>query len=285
MAEKVVPNDNQNNGNILPKNTTLFNQVGGHDFTNGSIGILKENSGCILKPIINAIKGKKEIGFYENLSVRNNAVHTELKSFVPKYLGTVDLKVNDKVVTFIRLEDLTDEFLKPCVMDVKMGAQTWEPNCPKNKQIAEDAKYIESKRDFGFCIPGFIVHSPTSNRCLKFGKDFGRNLNKTTLPAALKTFLNADNGLNENLVLTFLKKLERIKRWFETQKNYAFYSSSILLVYDADGLTSKSTVDDSMVKAVMIDFAHVVEDTNVLDLNYLNGLKNLIEIFRSFLAT
>lgn len=104
-------------------------------------------------------------------------------------------------------------------------------------------------------------------------------------PPALKTFLNADNGLNENLVLTFLKKLERIKRWFETQKNYAFYSSSILLVYDADGLTSKSTVDDSMVKAVMIDFAHVVEDTNVLDLNYLNGLKNLIEIFRSFLAT
>lgn len=50
---------------------------------------------------------------------------------------------------------------------------------------------------------------------------------------AFRLFLNADTGLNRQLITSILTNLWAIQRWMQTQKTFRFFSSSILIVYDA----------------------------------------------------
>lgn len=97
-----------------------------------------------------------------------------------------------------------------------------------------------------------------------------------------KTFLNFNSGLLgiEKLVQNFTTKLDNIRRYFQTQKHYHFYSSSILLAYDAETLTNdKDTYP--LLRVSLIDFAHVTPADGQIDLNYLQGITNLWTLFRT----
>lgn len=51
--------------------------------------------------------------------------------------------------------------------------------------------------------------------------------------SALKLYLNADSGLSRQLITSILTQLWNIQKWMHSQKVFQFYSSSILIVYDA----------------------------------------------------
>lgn len=44
--------------------------------------------------------------------------------------------------------------------------------------ISLQKKYQECKRDLAFSIPGFQVHHISARKVMKFGKEFGKSLNK-----------------------------------------------------------------------------------------------------------
>lgn len=50
---------------------------------------------------------------------------------------------------------------------------------------------------------------------------------------ALRVFLNADSGLNRQLITSILTSLWAIQKFMRTQTIFQFFSSSILIVYDA----------------------------------------------------
>lgn len=43
---------------------------------------------------------------------------------------------------FIVLNDITRAMKKPCVMDVKIGLQTWEPGCSEKKRKDENVTIL-----------------------------------------------------------------------------------------------------------------------------------------------
>lgn len=97
-----------------------------------------------------------------------------------------------------------------------------------------------------------------------------------------KTFLNFNSGYlgQEKLVRSFTAQLDHIRRYFLTQKHYHFYSSSVLLAYDAETLTN--TDDDyPLIRVSLIDFAHVTPANGQVDRNYLQGITNLWTLFRT----
>lgn len=97
-----------------------------------------------------------------------------------------------------------------------------------------------------------------------------------------KTFLNFNSGYLglEKLVQSFTAQLDVIRRYFQTQNHYHFYSSSVLLVYDAATLSNDG---DSypLIRISLIDFAHVTPANGQVDLNYLQGITNLWTLFRT----
>ncbi|XP_069682869.1 inositol polyphosphate multikinase isoform X1 [Periplaneta americana] len=229
------PGDANQNSSFPPNTIPLENQVAGHSFGDGkdTLGMLKHKDGYVLKPIEKPLYGEREIKFYQDLQRATDPVSVELRKLVPKFLGTTTLKINERDVKFIILDNVANEFAEPCIMDIKIGRQTWDPEATLEKRRNEDQKYSECKQDLGFCIPGFQVHRITTGKVLKLGKDYGKKLNKTTVRDALKLYLNSDSGLNRQMMLQFLAVLWRILRWCRTQRKFRFYSSSLLLVYDA----------------------------------------------------
>jgi hypothetical protein len=60
---------------------------------------------------------------------------------------------------------------------------------------------------------------------------------------------------------------------FKTQRNYHFFSSSILLLYE-------SCSDDAHPSVKMVDFAHVFTGPDGVDENFMKGLDSLLNILQ-----
>ena len=88
---------------VFPAGTMpLETQVAGHIFQPGTnlIGMLKDKSdGSVLKPLGKPVCGVREIAFYESIQNPCNPDLRILKNFVPTYLGTVKMKLNNREVS------------------------------------------------------------------------------------------------------------------------------------------------------------------------------------------
>lgn len=282
--------DQQASGS-LPDIQRFEYQVAGHKTDDsGYSGLLKHKDGYVLKPIPKSPQGDNEIAFYER--VKNDVELHSLQKFIPEYFGYTFLNINNADIRFLKLQDITSECVKPCVMDVKIGKQTWEPFAPLSKRKSEDAKYTISKLEFGFCIPGYHVIDIFSGLVTKFGKEEGKKLGRETTIEALKQFFNYPCGVSSIILKHITSQMADLLDWWNSQKVIHVYSSSLLLVYDAGKLKEmvsgtvkreELAADGSWVKIRMIDFAHVVPAYGAKDENYISGLSNLIAILKSIM--
>lgn len=316
----------------LPSGTILLaHQVAGHVCEEGkdTIGILQDHRqpGTILKAANKPVCGQREIAFYQRIQAagRNDTnghrTHSagswqQLRQLTPQFHGIVTLPVAERNVDFVRLQDLTDSMLEPCVMDVKIGARTWDPMATQEKIDAERQKYSDCKQTLGFCIPGFqvfdVVRTSLSTdgrtNVRRYGKEFGKSLNPHNLRDALLDFLNASDDAARTvhlpLLLEILDGLAAIRRWATTQNQLRLYSSSILLAYDAAVLRRRPSTASAPIgklpgadvrlrtQVKMIDFAHAFDvelcadsREDALDRNYADGVTSLMGIFEGLLPT
>ncbi|XP_062558675.1 inositol polyphosphate multikinase [Armigeres subalbatus] len=215
----------------------MEHQIAGHAFfdTTDSVGLLKSlDDASVLKPAGKVLCGLREIKFYEQ--VQSATTETDLlplKDVIPRFLGHTKLPVDGKLLEFIKLSDLTHGMHEPCIMDVKIGCRTWDPQASEEKRRAEESKYQACKQNYGFCIPGFQVYSIANGRRMRYGKDYGKKLTEVTAKDAFRKFLNFDSGLCRQLLMQFLSDLWTIQKWARTQTTFRLYASSVLLVYDA----------------------------------------------------
>ena len=220
--------------------TTLESQVAGHsiDEKRHTIGMLRRQDGRVLKPVVKPLLGKREIAFYESLQASEDPVMLQLKNYVPRYYGTTELPIFGRPVTFLTLKDITDGMAEPCVMDIKIGRRTWDPLATPQKKATEELKYAESKRTYGFCITGFQVYCLSSGQLRKFGKHYGKTLDAKGVVEALKMFLNIspERPPCRHLIVQLLSFLWKILLFFRIQRLFRFYSSSLLVAYDAKRL-------------------------------------------------
>ncbi|KAL1115001.1 hypothetical protein AAG570_007824, partial [Ranatra chinensis] len=251
-------------------------------------GVLKHPDGFLLKPIYKEILGASEVSFYQAVAnSRNNEPLYAIKCFLPKYFGTTVAKINMKEIKFLKLEDVSEGLIKPCVMDVKIGARTWDPNASAIKREIEEGKYASCKKTFGFCVPGYQLYDIVSGQFNKQSKQHCRTLNNETLPSAFREYLNWTCGLGHLLRDKFIEKLEELLQWWQIQRIYHIYSSSILLLYDAQDLEqylvkTKALESLPLVRVYMIDFAHTFPAyDHQVDHNYINGLCSLIQILKN----
>lgn len=309
----------------LPSSTLLLpHQVAGHVCQVGkdTIGILldQQQPGTVLKAANKPVCGEREIQFYQRVygddgadaadeaaEVADADCWRQLRALTPHFYGTVRMPVAQRTVDFMRLSDLTHGMRRPCVMDVKIGARTWDPLATTSKIVAEQQKYAVCKNLLGFCIPGFQVYAAADagdadgGDVQRFGKDFGKSLTKRMeVRSVLLDFLNAIESadgplVHAQLLLEILDGVAAIRRWAVTQNALRLYSSSILLAYDACGLqvaaaaTNGSTQGDRLLRTQvkMIDFAHAFEATecddatatDVCDRNYVEGVSTLYAMF------
>jgi len=220
----------------------------------------------------------------------------QLNKFIVKYHGLSYFEdPSDKTGSLeitrshLVLSDETRNFDKPCILDFKVGTVTFEPNATMSKKQKQIKKYPHQDR-FGFRIVGLQVYDPTHPEADATGyrrvdKVAGRNLYDTSsIIQTLIMFFQLDNKctclIKRRIEIELIRnKLVELRKWFLKNKSFAFYASSILLIYEGGSGKLLEPIDP-IVK--MIDFAHVTIN-NQIDRGYIHGLEKLIVLLGDLL--
>jgi hypothetical protein len=235
-----------------------------------------------------------------------------LELFTPKYIGTTEydeqelsskelsesesLDVGVKSNTYIILNNLTTHFSKPCVLDLKIGTETYEPDAMDEKRLREMNKYHPQQTDFGFRMVAMRIYDPSNIKAGKDGyvyypKRFGRSLDtRESVKDALRTFLGGEylpkdiKKKRSSAIIRIVSKLKLIRGWFRDNDVLAFYGSSILIIYEGE-TDEKKEIDNvqlDMGRAKMIDFGRVRRQPGG-DPGYRKGINTLITLLEEIL--
>lgn len=235
-----------------------------------------------------------------------------ISPFVPEYQGTLILDNEEK---FIQLQDCLSSFVKPSIMDCKIGVRTYleeelakakeKPKLRKDmyeKMIAVDpsAPSDEEKKLKGVTKPRYMVWRETISSTATLGfriegvkkcdgtssKEFKTTKTKEQILDAFTDFVTS----NSNIAKQYLERLQAIRKALNTSqffKAHELIGSSLLFVHDND----KACI-------WMIDFGKTVPLPDGLSIDhktpwvvgnhedgYLIGIDNLISIFTQLVTT
>lgn len=249
--------------------------VGGHGSKKDKGPPILFREGQVLKPFQAAQPGKKksrgelEADFYKEVTEGNKP----LKPFIPKYFGLEQVDGS----MYLNLENLLYGIKDACILDLKMGQQTFDETASPEK-IAKEKKKYPPQAVIGFRCSGMKVSRPASGDVFNATREWCMSIVPETMQSAISEFFYDGKVLKYDLIRQFLEKLEEIEKMLRTGPEYRMYGSSLLVVYDA---SSKKP----QLRVKMIDFAHIfpIKDGGVDD-GYLHGIKFLGNCLRLTLA-
>ncbi|KAM6203731.1 inositol polyphosphate multikinase isoform 1-T1 [Sarcoramphus papa] len=195
-------------------------------------GILQHPDGTVLKQLQPPPRGPREREFYNKVYDSNccDSILLELREYLPKYFGvwSPPTAPND---TYLKLEDVTRKFNKPCIMDVKIGQKSYDPYASAEKIQQQVSKY-PLMEEIGFLVLGMRVYHVSSDSYETQNQHYGRSLTKETVKDGISKFFHNGYCLRKDAIAASIQKIEKILEWFEGQKQLNFYASSLLFVYE-----------------------------------------------------
>lgn len=217
----------------------LSHQVAGHKYGVDKVGILQHPDGTVLKQLQPPPRGPQEMQFYNMVYAEDccDPCLLELQNHLPKYYGTWS-SPDSPTDLYLKLEDVTHHFAKPCIMDVKLGRQSYDPFASQEKREQQIRKY-PLMEEIGFLVLGMRVYKVCSDSFDSYDQYYGRALVKDTIKDGLAKFFHNGVSLRKDAVSTSIRRVQQILRWFESQHQLVFYASSLLFVYE--GLPSSSS--------------------------------------------
>ncbi|KAI0628820.1 hypothetical protein C8Q77DRAFT_341606 [Trametes polyzona] len=241
--------------------TPLESQVGGHP------GVLESEDGSLLiKPAL-----QKEVDFYHALST--DPGFSPLRPFVPKFYGTLRLEgqVDESapapepgapVVVVeaaapegekesIVLENLSHRFLKPNILDIKLGTALFDDEAtPEKRARMEKVARETTSLETGVRLTGFQVYDLASGKAVNVPKSYGKSITAADLPDGIARFFPIAHsapapapatpqgtGLPADVLAPILESLrEDIAeiRAALADVHMRMVGSSLLIIYEAD---------------------------------------------------
>ena len=188
------------------------------------------------------------------------------KHLIPKFVG---VNKNGDVST-MTIEDVSSAFKAPCVVDVKMGTQTWQPGCREEYRIRKlQQDSLCTTKTYGFRFSGACFPDAT------YGHDFGWYANTDEqMLECLRAFLQCVPSSRLQSVLdTFISRVQ-IVRDAVASTEWSFIASSLLFIYEGAPDTWTEPV------VALIDFEHTEPTPGTNDKGFLFGCDNLLRFLK-----
>lgn len=219
-----------------------------------------------------------EISFYESVTTS----HPDLVPFLPTFMGELSLSADQTAVEAVEsgtietaegiqrlhgkklatemhivLENITNGFKKPNVLDLKLGAQLWDDAAkPEKRARLDEVSSKTTSGSLGFRIAGMRTYKdsqvPEVPEDLKqyveadkesgfwvYNKMYGRKFSADDINDAFVPYVfpgaktEAEQDRAREVLAYFLGEVKDIIEVFE-KKESRMYSASILLVYEGD---------------------------------------------------
>jgi 1D-myo-inositol-tetrakisphosphate 5-kinase/inositol-polyphosphate multikinase len=173
----------------------------------------------------------------------------------------VPIKNGKRIATnqAVVLENAGAGFVKPNILDVKLGVRLWADDAAQEKKTRFDKVTQETThKDLGFRIAGMRVwqgHNAQGKDIDADGykiydKNYGRFSIKTAnVDEAFKNFIftesaGIDEELGQLICQAFLADVTRIKEVMEAQESRMF-SASLLFVFEGDGVALRAAMEEA----------------------------------------
>uniref|UniRef100_G3PRT8 Kinase n=1 Tax=Gasterosteus aculeatus TaxID=69293 RepID=G3PRT8_GASAC len=211
----------------------LSHQVAGHKYGVDTVGILQHPDGTVLKQLQPPPRGPREMQFYSKVYAEDccDPCLLHLQNHLPKYYGTWSSPDSPKEL-YLKLEDVTRRFIKPCIMDVKLGQRSYDPFASQEKREQQIRKY-PLMEEIGFLVLGMRVYKMCGDTFDSYDQHYGRGLVQESIKdAGLANFFHNGVSLRKDALSASIHRVQRILRWFESQQQLVFYASSLLFVYE-----------------------------------------------------
>jgi 1D-myo-inositol-tetrakisphosphate 5-kinase/inositol-polyphosphate multikinase len=173
----------------------------------------------------------------------------------------VPVKTGKRIVTnsAVVLENAAHGFVKPNILDVKLGFRLWADDAHPEKKARFDKITEETThRDLGFRVAGMRVwqgHVAKGTDIDEEGykiydKNYGRfSIQKDNVHEAFRDFIftksaGIDDELGKLVAQAFLADVSRIQAVLEGQESRMF-SSSLLFVFEGDGAALRLAMEEA----------------------------------------
>jgi 1D-myo-inositol-tetrakisphosphate 5-kinase/inositol-polyphosphate multikinase len=182
------------------------------------------------------------------------AKHTVPEVAVPIKTGK-RIETNQAVV----LENAAHGYVKPNILDVKLGVRLWADDAHQEKKIRFNKVTEETThKELGFRIAGMRVwqgHGAVGKDIDEEGfkvydKNYGRfSIQKENVLEAFRNFIFVESaGIDEDLgklvAQAFLEDVKRIQEVLEGQESRMF-SASLLFVFEGDGVALRAAMEEA----------------------------------------
>lgn len=224
----------------------LAAQVGGHGGVSTS-----EDGSLLIKPAL-----PREVTFYERLT--SDPTFAALRPYIPKYYGTLRLegKVEDGDLKTLHespaptegkgsivLENLTQRFLKPNILDLKLGTVLYEEGEDEEKKARMIQKAKETTSfETGLGLTGFQIYDTATGQAVVVPKAYGKSLKASDLLDGIARFFPVHSELSprglpkEQLlaVVEAVRKEVAIIREAFAHLEIRMVGGSYLIIYEGD---------------------------------------------------
>lgn len=140
-----------------------------------------------------------------------------------------------EIQRYIVLEDLTNRFRRPCVLDLKIGTRQYGPDAPFSKQEKQRVKCeATTSATLGVRMCGLKKWRRDWESYENQDKYEGRKVSVERFRDAVETFFDDGVVLRVDAAAFFLVRLRKLMRVMQANKELKFFSSSILLIFEGD---------------------------------------------------
>uniref|UniRef100_A0A2K6ENQ2 Kinase n=1 Tax=Propithecus coquereli TaxID=379532 RepID=A0A2K6ENQ2_PROCO len=219
----------------------LSHQVAGHMYGKDKVGILQHPDGTVLKQLQPPPRGPRELEFYNMVIFKTKIFCFSGKILEPGFSLITDL--------YLKLEDVTHKFNKPCIMDVKIGRKSYDPFASSEKIQQQVSKY-PLMEEIGFLVLGMRV----------------RMIIKNNIFWGPVRFFHNGFSLRKDAIAASIQKIKKILQWFESQEQLNFYASSLLFVYEGSSQPTTTKSNDRTLAEKFLSKGQL-SDTEVLEYN------------------
>mmetsp|Transcript_11263 Transcript_11263/g.21313 ORF Transcript_11263/g.21313 Transcript_11263/m.21313 type:complete len:313 (+) Transcript_11263:154-1092(+) len=304
-------------------------QVAGHGCEDDMTGPVVDGNGFFFKPLQDGARGMCEVRFYQQViadasDAKDGPSKRPFKTslapllrFLPQTYGICNLVVVEgrEAATYLKMEDLTFNYMHPCIVDLKIGFRTWYKGCTEDKtRKYREKDHMTTRAELGFSISGMQVFDAVNQRMERWPKTrcCGITSRKQVLEIFHRFFSCNHSGVSVATEVLdgehgILESLLSLTTWFSEQRLIHFSSSSVLIFFEgainqgkqystpsgctepdhpeAYDITTEVSPNVRKARLCFIDFAHATSADGDLDTNVHSGLTSLMQVLREVLVS
>lgn len=238
----------------------------------------------------------------QGIELVTEAQHALLAGLTPE--GTQESPLHPSHASIV-LENLTKGFVKPSVVDIKLGAMLWDDEATPEKQARmQKVSETTTSGSLHMRVAGMQIYGgseddvergivPSPEGYIEYGKKYGRSLTDDDISKCLNKNMFPVGHLGYDrasaLISVIIQELLYIRRVFR-RIEMRMHSASVLVIYESDLQAFDEKLNNQgeegvgpLYQAKIVDFAHTsLTPGNGPDLDSIEGLSNFIKIMKGW---